>query len=111
MLNKVRSDDYSLISQQLAWLNIVRLIIIIFLSISAGLVFFFGEATSYKAWVLWWLIIASYIATFGFHIFVRLLWGAHLKWIAVAQIVWDIALATALVYITGGPESAFTPVY
>ncbi len=66
----------------------------------------FGAATPMS---LMGLIIATFAASALFAIWVQS--RGSLRWIAAAQIAWDLLLTTGLVYLSGGAASVFSILY
>jgi len=105
---QVASEERANLRRRLLWLMVIRLLTATIL-LGASLVVGIHGTSGFTAGVLMILIVGTYSASLLFAF-----WAPRVKnldWLAGAQIVWDLLLATGLVYVTGSAASAFTFLY
>lgn len=93
------------------WFLVIRVMVIsLFLG---GAILFQLKANDGQQWgvlrYLYLFVAISYLQTLVSLISVKRI--GPTRWLAQAQIVWDLLLATALIYVTGGIESVFSSFY
>ncbi len=90
--------------RSILWMNLLRLLIVTLLFVLAVIIEYSAEF-SFPFIQFIYLIGAAYIlSAMSFSLYY---WGKQLKAQAYAQIFLDLALVTALVYISGGASSSF----
>ena len=99
------------IKQRTNWLVLVRLVMITVLTVATFVVQRGEEALTLPLIILWQVIVSSYLVSL-FYFFIKQYFDVkYMRWLAVSQIIWDVLISTALVYVTGGFKSFFTPLY
>lgn len=94
------------LARRLTWMMLVRTIVI---SVVLGMALWLGRARSTAEIVLLGLVVITYLATIAYAVLLR-------RGIAPVRLVWpqligDLAVTSALVYVTGGGQSAYTFFY
>ena len=94
---------------KLLWLSVFRMIATTLMLGALALRLF--SATEYKEptsedYLSFFVVACVYLLTLIYALLLRR--GSIGEWAAYVQLVGDVALATSLVYLTGGPESPFT---
>lgn len=111
MPNAAIGDEPRELSRRLAWLMGGRLLIASLL-LGGTLLASVTEATgasSFTPRFLLGLIIATYAVSVAFALWLPRTTRLHR--VAAAQLAWDLALTTGLVYVAGGASSGFTFLY
>lgn len=108
MINQTQTEGMKITKKALLWLIFLRLIVITSLFVSAVII-------QYTTSVFLLLSPIYYMGLFFFFIsfiyFILYLWGKYLSFQFYLQIVFDLILITALVYISGGLNGSFYFLY